>query len=64
MPMVWFTWIPRLTAFSWFHKRPRSMFMFSKLKVYSAPINVGRAPIWKEVFFPACSFTKPCGTGP
>ena len=40
------------------------MFMFSKVKVYSAPISVGRAPIRKEVFFPACSFTKATGTGP
>ena len=40
------------------------MFMFSKLNVYSAPISVGSAPISKEVFFPACSLTKPCGTGP
>ena len=32
--------------------------MFWKVKVYSAPIRVGSEPIWKEVFFPACSLTK------
>ncbi len=34
------------------------MFIFSKLKVYSAPINVGRAPISKEVFFPRLQLYK------
>ena len=62
--MVWFTWIPRLTAFSWFHNRPRLMFMFSNVKVYSAPISVGSAPTRMEVFFPGCSFRKATGTGP
>ena len=40
------------------------MFIFSKVKVYSAPIRVGSAPIRKEVFFDAWSFTKATGTGP
>ena len=38
--------------------------MFSKVKVYSAPISVGSSPTQKEVFFPACSFTKATGSGP
>ena len=32
------------------------MFMFWKSKVYSAPIDVGRAPIKMEVFFAGTSF--------
>ena len=62
--MVWFTWMPRLTAFSWFHSRPRWMFMFSKENVYSAPISVGSAPTRIEVFFAGASFRKATGTGP
>ena len=56
--------MPLLTAFSWFHRSPRSTFMFWKLNVYSAPINVGSCPIMMEVFFPGTSFTKPTGTAP
>ena len=33
------------------------MFMFSKVKVYSAPISVGNSPSRMEVVFPAWSFT-------
>src|SRR5437764_242795 len=39
--MVWLSWMPLFTAFSCPHSKPRWMFMFSKLKVYSALISVG-----------------------
>ena len=32
------------------------MFMFSKVKVYSAPISVGSSPMRMEVFFVGTSF--------
>ena len=40
--------LPRLTAFSWFHSSPRSMFMFWMVKVLSAPIRVGSLPTCTE----------------
>jgi hypothetical protein len=39
-----------LTAFSWFHSRPRWMFMFWYAKVLSAPIRVGSFPTITEKF--------------
>ena len=40
------------------------MFMFSKVKVYSAPITVGSAPMRMEVFWVGASFRNATGTGP
>src|ERR1035441_7822404 len=63
-PIVWLTWMPRLIAFSWFHNKPRSIFMFSKSNVYSAPINVGSSPTSIEVFLVGTSLKYATGTGP
>ena len=48
VPVVRLAWAPLLIAGSWFHNRPRSMFMFWKVNVYSAPIRVGSLPAWRE----------------
>ena len=40
------------------------MFMFSKVKVYSAPISVGSLPTWTEKADVGAILMNACGSGP
>ena len=44
--------------------RPRSIFVFWKVNVYSVPISVGNLPAWIEKLSVGANFANATGTTP